>query len=239
MSSSITTTLPVGPIPQWCLTATTGRAALFVCPELASQGATTNGTDYISICCDGLIVNTAFDIYGNTNQSTGALPFSLPNSTSSQPIELSDLLCCPITGTQTAVLEYVPGPDARTACAPGTVATPLAGFAATNASDARPFTVTWASRSASADPEMTVTNNLWGWAAPTYGASGTPVCLWADTASVSVAEVTVPVSYVAPSTTSGSSSSTTSPSSAATPLRSLDGLGLLVLVLLLAWCNQL
>ncbi|KAI0895280.1 hypothetical protein F4806DRAFT_470394 [Annulohypoxylon nitens] len=221
---SITTALPVGPLAQWCLVPASGRAALVSCPDMIAKDATAKRADFISICCDGLVIDTSLDIYAAANLSNGLLPFSIPDTKYSLPIQLSDLVCCPISGIQSEALDYNPGSDSRTTCAPGTVATPLASLAATNFTRAKPYTVTYASVSSSTDSEATVTNNLWGPVTPTYGASGLPVCFWANTVtSVSVAEVTVPVSYVAPSTTSASSSSATSPTNAATSLKSLSG----------------
>ncbi|KAI1204752.1 uncharacterized protein F4807DRAFT_321980 [Annulohypoxylon truncatum] len=248
-SSSVTTSIPTGPIPEWCLMPQSERKSLFICPE---SGISVKQEDFISICCDGVIVDTSIDLYSSLNSSNWLFPYSVPNTNTTTPIDLSNLLCCPISGVQSQALNPIPGSSARTSCAPGTLASPLASLAATNASDADLFPVTYASVSASAtvsgDLSATITNDLWGWGTPTYGASGSPMCLWANTASgVSVAEVTVPVSYVASGTTtsadSGSSSSAEpSPSSAATSSRGLRwrwGLGrvlrLLILGLLLAW----
>ncbi|KAI0886760.1 uncharacterized protein GGS22DRAFT_117262 [Annulohypoxylon maeteangense] len=238
-SSSITTSIPTGPIPEWCLVAQSGhRSRLFTCPRpYRDGGSSAKSTDFTSICCDGVIVDTSFDLYSSSNLTTGLLPYSIPNSNSTIPVDLSNLICCPISGVQSEALNPTPASSARTTCAPGTPAIPLASLAATNASDASVYPVTYASITPSADPSATVTNDLWGWATPTYGASGSPVCFWANTASgVSVAEVTVPVSYVASATTSGAvtgtgSSATASPSSAAAALRVAWGRGGLVGVL--------
>ncbi|KAI2464913.1 hypothetical protein F4781DRAFT_50106 [Annulohypoxylon bovei var. microspora] len=249
-SSSITTSIPTGPIPEWCLVPQSRRKSLFTpgCPG-STENTTAKPEDYISICCDGIIVDTSMDIYSSFNSSNWIFPYSIPDTNTSTPVSLSDLVCCPVSGVQSQALNPIPGSSARTSCAPGTLASPLASLAATNASSAELYPVTYASVSASAtaDPSATVTNDLWGWGFPTYGASGSPVCFWANTASgVGVAEVTVAVSYVAPSTTAGAdsspvSSATSSPSSAAASLRGvrwygeIGGVfGLIVLGLLLA-----
>ncbi|OTA92715.1 hypothetical protein M434DRAFT_396274 [Hypoxylon sp. CO27-5] len=205
------------------------RRALFGgCPAPHRDGTdTVSSSSFQSICCNGVIVDTTLDLYNSSSLTPGLLPSSIPdagdnNNNSNNtilPINLSDLICCGVAGVQTAALNLTPSP--RTACAPGTASTPLASLAATNASGATVYPVTYASRSTTDNPSATVTNDLWGWATPTYGALGTPVCLWVNTQSgVSMAEVTVPATYVAPTTTSsvdadtGSAATVTSTSSA-------------------------
>ncbi|KAI1099053.1 hypothetical protein F4804DRAFT_349662 [Jackrogersella minutella] len=234
MPSSVTTSIPTGPIAEWCLVPESPRRSLFTPPCPSRSNATAPLEDFTSICCAGIIVDTAFDLYNSSNTIT--YPYAASdnnNNNNTQPVNLSDLLCCGVSGVQSQVL--TPVPSVRTACAPGTAGTPLASLAATDASNASPYPVTWASASASA--EATVTNDLWGWATPTYGASGTPVCLWANTAGgVGVVEVTVPATYVATSSSAAGSSSTAASSDAAAR-RGGGGLwrvlGLMVLGLLL------
>ncbi|OTA53838.1 hypothetical protein K449DRAFT_389591 [Hypoxylon sp. EC38] len=221
--SSITTSIPTSPISEWRLVWQSPRRALFGgCPAPHRDGTNTvspSSSSFQSICCNGVIVDTAFDLY-NSSLTPGLLPSSITddeNNNTIIPINLSDLICCGVTGVQTAALNLTPSP--HTACAPGTASTPLASLAATNASSAAVYPVTYASQSTTDNPSATVTNDLWGWATPTYGASGTPVCLWVNTQSgVSMAEVTVPATYVAPITTSsadaGSAATVTSTSSA-------------------------
>ncbi|KAI1759206.1 hypothetical protein GGR53DRAFT_166585 [Hypoxylon sp. FL1150] len=223
-ASSITTSVPTGAISNWCIQERTSRSTLFSngCPEPNRNGTIVSSSDYQSFCCDGFIVNTAFNIYNDSDPSPYIILASDENGT--QPVSLSDLLCCGVSGTQSAALGLVP--SVKTACAPGTQGTPLLSLAASVASDASVFSVTYAPTSLATtdDPSATVTNDLWGWATPTYGASGTPVCFWANTASGvdGLAEVTVPATYVAPTTsatdsTSGSGSGASASASTSVP----------------------
>ncbi|KAI1453762.1 hypothetical protein F4805DRAFT_442419 [Annulohypoxylon moriforme] len=222
-SSLITTSIPTSPISNWCLALKSLRRSLFTCPEPYQNNTDAKRDDFISICCNGVIVDTSLDLYSSANSSNNLLPYYIPDPNT--PVNLSNLICCPVSGVQSQALNLIPDSSARTSCAPGTVASPLASLAATNISSASLYPVTYASVSVTADPSATVTNDLWGWATPTYGASGSPVCFWANKAGgVSVAQVTVPVSYVAPSAISGAgsgsgSSATSSPSSAAVSLK--------------------
>ncbi|KAI1413286.1 hypothetical protein F5Y13DRAFT_161001 [Hypoxylon sp. FL1857] len=207
--SSVTTSIPTGAFSEWCLIPDSSRRQLFsACPQPYRNGTTVNPRSFQTICCDGVIVDTSFDLY---NSSAG-LPAISDDANNTHPINLSDLVCCGVTGVQSEALNFTP--SLRTACAPGTTGTPLASLAATNASGASLYPITYASGSATDDPSATVTNDLWGWAMPTYGASGTPVCLWVNTESgVSMAEVTVPATYVAPTTSVTDSGSAATPSS--------------------------
>ncbi|KAI2603428.1 uncharacterized protein GGS25DRAFT_526461 [Hypoxylon fragiforme] len=207
--SSITTSLPAGDIPQWCIIPALRRSSLFGlrCPQAYQPDAPTTtiaAADFQSICCNGVIVDTSLDLYTNSSSLPTQPGWSLSPDA---PVRLADLICCGVSGTQSVALDFTPTP--RTACAAGAQGTPLASLAATNASRALPYSVTYAPAppSSSSDPSATVTNDLWGWPTPTYGASGTPVCFLANTAAsgVSLAEVTVAATYVAPSSSSGSS----------------------------------
>ncbi|KAI1378077.1 hypothetical protein F4677DRAFT_414383 [Hypoxylon crocopeplum] len=208
--SSLTTSIPTGPIPEWCLMLTTPRRTLFypACVEPFGNGTAINANGFQSICCDGVIVDTALDMY-----NASPFPGSVPGDNATL-VDLSDLMCCGVTGTQTEALNPTPSP--RTACAPGTIGTPLASLAATNASKADQYPVTYAGSTPSSSGASRANTDLWGWANPTYGASGTPMCFFVNTASgVSIAEVTVPATYTAPSTSATDSSpaaaSTSSP----------------------------
>ncbi|KAI1395012.1 hypothetical protein F4819DRAFT_479809 [Hypoxylon fuscum] len=249
--SSVTTSIPTGAISEWCLVQRTTRSDLFVpnCANAFRNSTAATPDAFQSICCDGYIVDTAADLYA------AAPPNQLPDSAPDlgpahlHPVDLANLVCCAVAGTQTAALALTP--SRKTACAPGTPATPLASLAATNAANASLYSVAYASvtSSSSADPEATVTNDLWGWATASYGASGTPMCFWANTASGyvdGVAEVTVPVTYVAPTSTSATetgsaAASTSSPSAAFSHTRTQGGkstwatvLGLMVMGLFLS-----
>ncbi|KAI2631469.1 hypothetical protein GGS26DRAFT_96072 [Hypomontagnella submonticulosa] len=216
--SSITTSIPTGAIPEWCLELANPHAGLFSanCPEVFHNRSTVPPKQYQAFCCDGDIVDLTIDIYNLSSNPSPILPGSHPGDDGFHPVDLSNLVCCGATGTQTAALGHTP--SVRTTCAPGTTATPLASLAATNMSHASTYPLTWSSPSPTSAPDSTVTNDLWGWNVPKYGASGTPVCFLANTGSgVSMAEVTVPATYVAPTlpADSGSGSSPTAPSSAA------------------------
>ncbi|KAF3067281.1 hypothetical protein GL218_08620 [Daldinia childiae] len=242
-SPSITTSIPTGDISQWCLYPRNSRATLFglSCPQPYEKGTSISPADFQGICCNGVIVDTSFDIYGNS--SSPIVPYSNPNGGSPHPVNLENLVCCGVTGVQTAAIDFTPTP--RTACAPGTTGTPLASLAATNVTRATQYPVTYADStppSSSVDPSATVTNDLWGWASPTYGASGMPICFLANTkaSGVSLAEVTVPATYVPPTASATGSDSaaepTSSPSGAASwaqpKTRLCLTLGLIVMSLL-------
>ncbi|KAI1653491.1 hypothetical protein F4813DRAFT_374457 [Daldinia decipiens] len=221
LSSSVTTLIPTGDISQWCLYPRNSRATLFgpSCPQPYEEGTSISPADFQGICCNGVIVDTSFDIYSNSSPIT---PYSDPNAGPPRPVNLEDLVCCGVTGVQTAAINFTPSP--RTACAPGTTGTPLASLAATNVTRATQYPVTYADStppSSSVDASATVTNDLWGWASPTYGASGMPICFLANTkaSGVNLAEVTVPATYLPPIT------SATGPGSAAEPTSSPSGAG--------------
>ncbi|KAI0849413.1 hypothetical protein F5Y00DRAFT_66405 [Daldinia vernicosa] len=213
--SSVTTSIPTGSISQWCLYPGNSRAHLFgpSCPQPYEKGTSISPADFQSICCNGVIVDTSFDIYSN---SSIIGPYYNSHDDPPRPVNLNDLVCCGITGVQTAAIDFTPSP--RTACAPGTTGTPLASLAATNATRASQYPVTYADStppSSSVNPSATVTNDIWGWASPTYGASGWPICFVANTkaSGVSVAEVTVPATYVPPTTSATGSDSAAEPTS--------------------------
>ncbi|KAI1807492.1 hypothetical protein F4811DRAFT_506011 [Daldinia bambusicola] len=206
--SSITTSIPTGDISQWCLFLGSRRASLFgaQCPSPLENGTSSSPDDYQGVCCNGVIVDTSFDIYNNSSSSP-IIPYSNPNNGPPNPVNLDNLICCGVSGTQTAALAFTPAASSgpRTACAPGTAGTPLASLAATNVSRAAPYPVTYAESTppspSGGDPSATVTNDLWGWGSPQYGASGTPICFLANTKKergASVVEVTVAATYVAP-----------------------------------------
>ncbi|OTB10923.1 hypothetical protein K445DRAFT_27122 [Daldinia sp. EC12] len=213
--SSVTTSIPTGAISQWCLYPGIPRVALFglKCPELKDKSTSSSPDDYQAICCNGVIVDTSRDIYNN---SSPVFPNSNPQIGPPRPIDLENLVCCGVTGVQTDALTITPTP--RTTCAPGTTGTPLASLAATNLSRATQYPVTYADStppSRSDDPSATVTNDLWGWGRPQYGASGTPLCFLANTkaSDVSLAQVTVAATYVAPTTSTTGSDSAANPTS--------------------------
>ncbi|KAI2606770.1 hypothetical protein GGR54DRAFT_644001 [Hypoxylon sp. NC1633] len=214
--SSIITSIPTGAVAEWCVVPHYRRSSLFLegCQEAVRNTTAVNLADFQSICCDGLIVDTALDIY-NASSYTLA-PGTYPNGYT--PIKLSDLVCCGVGGTQTQALPLTPDP--RTACAPGTTGTPLASLAATNASRADLFPVTYSGGAPASNNDglsATASNDLWGWASPSYGASGTPMCFWANTAAsgADVAKVTVLATYVAP--TGSETTSTSAPASTSKP----------------------
>ncbi|KAI4859814.1 hypothetical protein F4820DRAFT_438693 [Hypoxylon rubiginosum] len=222
--SFVTTLVPTGAISEWCVKERTPRAQLFggaACPD---NNYYRNASDFQSFCCDGPIVNTAFDMY-NSSATSRPSPYPLPlasDGNGARTVYLSDLVCCGLAGTQPpAALDL--WPSLKTACATSVQQpTPLLSLAASAASDAGVFPVTYAPTSSLAatattgDESATVTNDLWGWASPTYGASGTPVCFYVNTVDGvdgSLAEVTVPATYVAPTssaTGSGSGGATSS-----------------------------
>ncbi|KAI0122370.1 hypothetical protein F4814DRAFT_207610 [Daldinia grandis] len=213
--SSVTTSIPTGAISQWCLYPRNSRGALFglSCPQPYEKDTSVSPADFQGICCNGVIVDTSFDIYSN---SSPIIPYSNPHDGPLRLVNLEDLVCCGVTGVQTAAIDFTPSP--RTACAQGTTGTPLASLAATNVTRATQYPVTYADStppSRSVDPSATVTNDLWGWGHPKYGESGMPICFLANTkvSGVSVAEVTVPATYIPPTTSATGSDSAARPTS--------------------------
>jgi hypothetical protein len=127
----------------------------------------TSDSDFTTICCDGDIIDTKFDLF---------------RSSRGKSIDLADLVCCRIQGAQTGGLLPLPT-NTATECASGTPV-PLVSLAATNTQIAQGYLVTYTSASFG--------TGTTGDFIPTE----TPYCLWALTKGVSVTNVTVPAAQI-------------------------------------------
>ncbi|KAH8881917.1 hypothetical protein GQ53DRAFT_772981 [Thozetella sp. PMI_491] len=188
MSSSITTVVPSGAISNWCLAPVFGFNLSQSIPKCVNATS-----EYQSICCNGNIVDKASDPFVR-----GPLP----------PIDLNDLVCCAISGTQDFRRSSdLPGASATT-CVSGDP-TPLASLAATNAENADVYILTY-------------TNLPTGFSFDGGGvATGTPYCIWLNTASgVAMSTVTVqpaPQATSTPNTGSPETSANAAPSKSGAP----------------------
>jgi hypothetical protein len=161
--ASVSTVIPAGIISEWCITAPYFLDIPMSDYQCANSSRGTTESDFITICCDGDIIDTAFDLYLGGGKS----------------LDMNDLVCCQPNGPQTGGLQPIaPGP--YTYCTSGTPI-PLVSFAATNTGNQQPFLVTYTSAS--------VGDHTTGDFIPTQ----VPVCLWADTAhGISLTTITLP-----------------------------------------------
>jgi hypothetical protein len=104
--------VPSGPIHQWCFV----RLGFNMCAT--SPPFSKGNTDFITICCNGYIVDPNVTLY-NTNST----------------IDLDDLYCCQGDG-------YLPlSPSSVTSCPSSMPPTPLASLAGTNTDNAQTWTI--------------------------------------------------------------------------------------------------
>lgn len=176
--SSITTVIPSGILPAWCLSNPWGWEGpndRHRCGSNSSAVHDPVDANYWNVCCDGDIVYTKGDIW------------SLPRS-----ITIDDLVCCRYLGKLQGGVRPLPTGPPWT-CDNGQP-TPLASLAATNTDNARDYLATYASAN---DTGGTLTDMFW---------TETPWCLWVDTKTsggVPMATVTVPAaSFITLSETS-------------------------------------
>lgn len=193
--SSIATVVPSGTIEEWCI-----KSLYDFSDDVNTCANSSRGTvesDFQTICCDGWIIDSSFDLYEYK-----------PNRTDPVYVDLNDLVCCRVQGAQQGGIQPIVQGNGLT-CTTGTP-TPLASMAATNISNAQNYLATYTSASFGASNEV-------GGFIPT----ATPYCLWADTAhGVAMQSVTVPeaeITTLPPATTDfwgdplTTSSSTSSP----------------------------
>ncbi|KAI5864731.1 hypothetical protein GGS23DRAFT_619367 [Durotheca rogersii] len=174
MSSSITTKIPIDPIPRWCLGPIQfGNGERWEC---ANDTLGTSKEDFQTFCCNGRIINAARDLRSIAGSRDRAM-------------NLSDLVCCGLTGPQAGGLR--PAPAQNTRCSDGSP-TPLAQLAGTNTDNAAPFLVTYTSASYG---DRTVGDYV-----PTQVAQ----CLWALTSGLALEDITLPapdITTLTPATT--------------------------------------
>lgn len=177
--SSIATAVPSGVIEEWCI-----RSLYDFSDELNTCANSSRGTtesDFQTICCDGWIIDSAFDLYKYE-----------PNRTDPVYVDIDDLVCCRVQGAQQGGLQPIIQGNGLT-CTTGTP-TPLASMAATNIGNAQNYLATYTSASFGASDEV-----------GDYIPTATPYCLWADTArGIAMQSITVPeakISALPPATT--------------------------------------
>jgi len=133
----VTTAVPIGPIAwgDFCIQ----EQLDFNCQpnNCANSTLGQKEVDYITICCDGDIVDTSQAL------------FAWPRNISS--IDLENLVCCGIHGDQQGGIQ--PINPVQTACTEG-MPTPLASLAATNTANDAPYVVTYTSASIGASGEV-------------------------------------------------------------------------------------
>ncbi|KAI1465450.1 uncharacterized protein F4812DRAFT_461760 [Daldinia caldariorum] len=164
MSSSITTAIPTDLIEDWCIT----RVELFdgTRYECADGKPEWQASDFQTFCCNGQILNTAWDIWRGVVKG------------GNNSVALSDMICCGNSGPEQGGV--LPLPTAYTTCSEGSP-TPLASVAGTNTDNAVPFLVTYTSASFGA-----------GTVVGDYIPTETPTCFWAYTKGLGTTEITLP-----------------------------------------------
>lgn len=186
--SSIVTAVPSGVVGEWCIRQPRGFHQEPQQCANATRG--TEESDFTTICCDGMIIDTTKNIW----RGGGG------------PINVDNLVCCRVEGPQAGGLRPLPMGEPTT-CESGTPV-PLASLAATNTLNAQDFLVTYTSAS------------FGGPVPGDFVPTQSPFCLWAYTKSgVVMASVTVQAAKITTLSTSSdyfgyidttSSSSTTS-----------------------------
>ncbi|KAK6542301.1 hypothetical protein TWF694_006261 [Orbilia ellipsospora] len=127
MPSSITTVVPSGTIINWCVADQIqyGDTDPYQC---ANKTIHQSPSDFESICCDGTIINTSYDLWRPSRENK---------------LNIDDLVCCRYHYEEGGLHAINP---TKTICTAGTP-TPLASLAATNVDNARAYLVTYASAS--------------------------------------------------------------------------------------------
>jgi hypothetical protein len=180
--SSITTSIPTGIIsngPTWCI------KDIFdwgpdhppykynECANATFLDNPTQPSDFLTICCDGTIIDTTQDMYQYGLRHKGLLTY---------PFDLGNLVCCREAGVR-QMGGIGPFPD-PTKCDAVLTPTPLASLAATNTKNAVPYLATY--ESGRWDSEVSANVD--------WVRTETPRCLWVQTThpDVTVVEVRVP-----------------------------------------------
>ncbi|KAK4206337.1 hypothetical protein QBC37DRAFT_300990 [Rhypophila decipiens] len=184
--ASITTSIPTGILSSnaaWCM------MEIFAwgpnhppykykeCDKPTDAENPTQPQDFLTICCDGTIIDTSQDMdeYYLSN-----------NGISSYPLELDNLVCCREAGVRQ--MGGVGGFSNPTRCAAVLTPTPLASLAATNTKNAVPYLATY--ESGKWDDEISADVD--------WVKTRTPVCLWVQTThpEVTLVEVQVPAAKI-------------------------------------------
>lgn len=170
MSSSITTSIPTGIIsngPTWCI-----RDIYKFGPdhppykrnECGGDGNSTQPQpqpgDFLTICCDGKILDFTQDMYKYALRNKGVRSY---------PLDLANLVCCREAGAR-QMGGIGPFPD-PTRCDAALTVTPLASLAATNTRNAAPYLATF--ESGRWDDKISANVD--------WIRTETPNCLWIET----------------------------------------------------------
>jgi len=185
--SSITTSIPTGTIssgPTWCI------KDIFAwgldhppykyeeCANATSiLNPPTQPSDFLTICCDGDIIDTSQDMYKYGLRNKGFFTY---------PLELDNLVCCREAGArQMGGIGPFPNP---TRCDAALTPTPLASLAATNTKNAVPYLATYES----GRWDDKISDNV------DWIRTETPKCLWVQTThpEVTMVEVQVPAAVI-------------------------------------------
>jgi hypothetical protein len=192
---ALTTLLPTGIIsggPTWCIQDlyawNHGRDAPPY--ELNTCGNTTQ-SDFLSICCDGNIIDTTTDMYQYVLKHKTLLTY---------PLDLTNLVCCREANVrQMGGIGPFPNP---TRCDAVLKPTPLASLAATNTANAAPYLATFES----GRWDDKISQNV------DWVRTETPECLWVQTkgegVTVSLGEVTVPKAEITTPPVAGTDATT-------------------------------
>ncbi|KAM7210977.1 hypothetical protein V8F06_013633 [Rhypophila decipiens] len=184
--ASITTSVPTGIISsnaEWCIMkmfAWGPNHPPYKYKECAKPTDAENPTqpqDFMTICCDGKIIDTSQDMYKYFLRNNGLFSY---------PLELDNLVCCREAGVrQMGGVGPFPNP---TRCPAVLTPTPLASLAATNTKNAVPYLATY--ESGKWDDE--ISDNV------DWIRTETPECLWVQTThpDVTLVEVQVPAAKI-------------------------------------------
>lgn len=124
--SSITTSIPTGPIGDWCV-----GSLSYGCGD-SERGQKDDG--WQSFCCNGMIINAAKDLWQRTTW----------DDYSDRSLDLADMVCCGENEPKGGGIQ--PIPTAYTTCNDGKP-TPLASLAGTNVANAQNYWATYKSAS--------------------------------------------------------------------------------------------
>ncbi|KAL6703447.1 hypothetical protein ACN47E_009621 [Coniothyrium glycines] len=188
--SSITTAIPSGPANtpglgpnytgnKWCIQ---GLVDIFESDtppytynECANSTLSEQKSDFQTLCCDGTIIDTTYNLWGRRNISDYQL-------------DMANLVCCR-AGGQRIRGGLSPIDTDATHCSASSVSAPLASLAATNTANAALYTVIYESASEDAHGEV-----------GDWMRTETPTCLWVQTAgaqtNVPLVTVTVPAAQI-------------------------------------------
>ncbi|KAK4449729.1 hypothetical protein QBC34DRAFT_403900 [Podospora aff. communis PSN243] len=184
--ASITTSIPTGIIssgPAWCIMDIFGWGPdhppykYKECANATDAENPTQPQDFLTICCDGKIIDTSQDMYKAHLRNNGHFLY---------PLELDNLVCCREAGVrQMGGIGPFPNP---TRCDAVLTPTPLVSLAATNTKNAAPYLATY--ESGKWDNE--ISDNV------DWIRTETPQCLWVQTThpEVTLVEVQVPAAEI-------------------------------------------